>query len=131
MNTVIAKTSLFGQRRGEECFRITVEIGTPYRNGFGPGEWACPVAVHPLFSRLQEAHGEDSLQSLCLAISLAQNLLADFREDGGSLIHANGDAFPLESYAFGIATRDVHRGPVIDHHGIPGVRKHAARLVTR
>jgi hypothetical protein len=105
MNTVIAKTALFGQRRGEECFEITVEIGTPFRNLSCPGQWVCPVAVRPIFSRFQEVRGETSFQSLCLAISLALSLLQDFRDAGGALIHANGDAFPLESFAFGIATR--------------------------
>ncbi|MGD9008125.1 MAG: hypothetical protein PVG41_09395 [Desulfobacteraceae bacterium] len=103
MNDIIAFTSVFGQRPGEESFEIKIEIGTPYRCGDDPEEWACPVAVRPLHKNLRDAHGSDSFQSLCLAISLAQNLLQDFREKGGSLTHENGELFPLESYSFGIA----------------------------
>jgi hypothetical protein len=105
MDKVIAQTSLFGQRPGEERFEITVEIGTPYQCGEDLKEWACPVAVRPLYKRLHDAHGSDSFQSLCLAISLAQDLLQDFREKGGLLTYENGESFPLESYSFGVAKR--------------------------
>ncbi len=105
MNKVIAHTSIFGQRPGEERFEITVEIGAPYQCSPDPEEWACPVAVRPLYKRLHDAHGGDSFQSLCLAISLAQDLLQDFREKGGSLTYEAGDLFPLECYSFGVAKR--------------------------
>jgi hypothetical protein len=85
MNSLIAHSTIFGQRQGEERFEIIVEIGTPYLCGDDPEEWACPVAVRPLYKRLHDAHGGDSLQSLCLAIALAQDLLQGFREKGGSL----------------------------------------------
>jgi hypothetical protein len=45
MNNIIAFVSVFGQRPGEQSFEIKVEIGTPYRYGDDPEEWACPVAV--------------------------------------------------------------------------------------
>jgi hypothetical protein len=102
MEKVIAQTSFFGQRPGEERFEITVEIGAPYQCGEDPEEWACPVAVSPLYKRLHDAHGGDSFQSLCLAISLAQDLLQDFREKGGLLTFETGETFPLESYSFGV-----------------------------
>jgi len=105
MNNVIAHTSIFGQRPGEERFELLVEIGAPYQCSDDPEEWACPVAVQPLYKRLDDAHGGDSLQSLCLAISLAQDLLQDFIEKGGSLTYEAGDHFPLESYSFGVAKR--------------------------
>jgi hypothetical protein len=105
MNSVIAHSTLFGQRQGEERFEIIVEIGTPYLYGDDPEEWACPVAVRPLYKRIHDAHGGDSFQSLCLAIALAQDLLQGFREKGGSLTHKNGGQFPLESYSFGISKR--------------------------
>jgi hypothetical protein len=63
MEKVIAQTSFFGQRPGEERFEITVEIGAPYQCGEDPEEWACPVAVSPLYKRLHDAHGGDSFQS--------------------------------------------------------------------
>jgi hypothetical protein len=106
MNKVIARTSLFGQRPGEERFEIAVEIGTPYQCAEDPEEWACPVAVRPLHKRLRDAHGGDPFQSLCLAISLAQDLLQDFMGKGGLLTYENGQLFPLESYFFGAAKRE-------------------------
>lgn len=105
MNSVIAHLTIFGQRQGEERFEITVEIGTPFLFGDDPEEWACLVAVRPLYKRLYDAHGEDSFQSLCLAIALAQDLLQDFREKGGLLTYKNGEQFPLESYSFGFSKR--------------------------
>ena len=102
MNNPVAYLSVCGQRPGKESFEITVEIGTPYLCGEDPEDWACPVAVRPLYQSLRDIHGDDSLQSLCLAISLAQNLLQDFREKGGLLTYENGEPFPLESYSFGI-----------------------------
>jgi Domain of unknown function (DUF6968) len=105
MDKVIAKTSMFGQRPSDERFEITVEIGAPYQCGGEPEEWACPVAVQPLYERLHDAHGSNSFQSLRLAISLAQDLLQDFREKGGLLTCENGESFPLESYSFGVAKR--------------------------
>jgi hypothetical protein len=101
MNKMIAQTSIFGQRPGEERFEIKVEIGPPYQCSDDPEEWACPVAVRPLYNRLHDAHGGDSFQSLCLAISLAQDLLQDFKEKDGLLTYETGDLFPLESYSFG------------------------------
>lgn len=105
MNTVIARTCIFGQRPGEDRFEITVEVGTPYQCSNDPEEWACPVAVTPLYSRLHDAHGSNSLQALCLAIALAQDLLRGFKEKGGSLTFDTGEEFPLEAYSFGIARR--------------------------
>jgi hypothetical protein len=103
MDNAIAHTFLFGQRPGEERFEITVEIGTPYQCGEDPDEWACPVAVRPLYRCLQNAHGGNSFQFLCLAISLAQELLQEFRETGGLLTYEDGEALPLESCSFGVA----------------------------
>lgn len=100
---------MLGTRPGEQPFRITVQIGMPYRWGTDPEEWACPVAVSPLFRNLQDAHGNDSFQALCLAVALAQDLLNGFREQGGILSYegdGEGDGqFPLEAYAFGVARR--------------------------
>lgn len=104
MNTVIASTSLFGQRPGEERFEIAVEVGTPYQCGNDPEEWACPVAVRPLSEKLRDVHANDSLQALCLAIALVQDWLQDFREKGGVLTFDTGEEFPLEAYSFGIAS---------------------------
>jgi len=105
MNNVIAQTSIFGERPGEDRFEIKVEIGVPYQCNNDPEEWACPVAVRPLYKRLHDVHGSDSFQSLCLAISLAQDLLQNFKKKGGLLTDETGDLFPLQSYSFGAAKR--------------------------
>lgn len=105
MNTVIASLKIFGQLPGEEPFEIHLQIGTPYQVGTDPEEWACPAALTPLFSRLHDAHGGGSFQSLCLASSLVLDLLQGFKEKGGSLFYSPGQDFPLEAYSFGIATR--------------------------
>jgi hypothetical protein len=105
MNAVIAQMSMLGARPGEPPFTITVQIGTPYQCGDDPEEWACPVAVLPLFKNLSDAHGGDSFQALCLAMSLAQDLLHGFRENGGALSYETGESFLLEAYSFGIGKR--------------------------
>jgi hypothetical protein len=103
VQNVTATTVITAQRPGEEPFRITVEIGLPYQVGNDPHEWACPVVVEPLYKNLHDAHGGDALQSLCLAISLAIDLLTSFKSDGGKLLSDNGEDFPLEAYCFGAA----------------------------
>jgi len=81
---------------------ITLEIGTPYHRE--TSEWACPVALVGLYEQLSDACGDDSFQALCMAVSLAQDLLQDFQEKGGALL-IEGDRFQLEPYAFGPAAR--------------------------
>ena len=101
MDAPIAKVTLIGKRAGEEAFEITAEIGTPYKFGEDPEEWACPVSLTPLYMRLPDAHGGNSLQALCLAISLIQDLLQDFKDKGGVLTHdGNVDEFALDAYSF-------------------------------
>jgi len=103
MNTVIASTKLLAQRHGEDPFEVEVSIGTPYK--VDEDEWACPVAVTPLFRKLDDAHGGCSFQALCLASAFVLDLLQGFKEKGGSLFFISGEEFPLEAYAFGIAVR--------------------------
>jgi len=105
MNSVIAKESLIAKRANEDPFELKIEIGTPYQIGSDPEEWACPVGLSPLYQNLHDAHGGNSFQSLCLAASLALDLLHGFIEKGGSLRFPNGDNFPLEAYSFGAGTR--------------------------
>ncbi len=103
MNSVIATTKLLAQRPGERPFELVVEIGAPYQ--IDQDEWACPVAVTPLYRQLHDAHGTCSFQALCLASALALDLLQGFKEKGGSLFITPGEEFPLEAYSFGIAAR--------------------------
>src|SRR6202043_3898366 len=85
-----------------EAFTIELEVGTPRQRD--TNEWACPVALRGLYDRLADACGENSFQALCLAISLAQDLLQGFRDKGGKLL-MDAEDFPLEAYAFGAAIR--------------------------
>jgi hypothetical protein len=98
MDSMIAHARILAHRDGEEPFEIEVQVGTPYQDR--PDEWACPVAVSPLYDRLRDARGDSSLQALCLAASLALNLLQGFKDKGGSLFLVSGEEFPLEAYSF-------------------------------
>ncbi|WP_457322300.1 hypothetical protein [Stenotrophomonas sp. P5_B8] len=109
MNSVIANEVIWGQRPDEDAFMINIQIGTPYQVGDDPMEWACPVAVLPLYKKLHDAHGVSSLHALCLASSLALEVLQGFKEKGGVLFYSPGEDVPLESYAFGIAMKQVSR----------------------
>ena len=108
MDSVIASTKLLAQRPGEDPFEVEVKIGTPYQ--IGEEEWACPVAVTPLYRKLHDTHGSCSFQALCLASALALDLLSGFKEKGGSLSITPGEEFPLEAYSFGIAVRPSSGG---------------------
>ena len=105
MSPEIASERIWGQRPGEDAFEIRIEIGAPYQVGDDPHEWACPVALPPLHSRLHDAHGGSSFQALCLASSLALDLLHGFKEQGGAVFYSPGEDFPFEAYSFGIARR--------------------------
>lgn len=98
MNPVIASATLFAQRPGEERFVLQIRIGTPYQ--IGPDEWACPVAVAPLYE-FGDIHGDGSLQALCLALRFAFELLRRFKQNGGLLFSSDGEEFPLEAFWFG------------------------------
>ncbi|MFT7724526.1 MAG: hypothetical protein QM788_17125 [Roseateles sp.] len=80
----------------------------PYQ--LGAEEWACPVAVAPLFPKRHPIHGKRSFQALCLASALALDLLAGFKEKGGSLFIAPGEDFPLEAYRTGAAAPPLPGG---------------------
>ncbi|MDP3854524.1 hypothetical protein [Phenylobacterium sp.] len=96
MSATVASITLGASVPGEEDFEISLEIGAPYPDP--SGAWRCPVSLHPLYAKLSDITGEDSFQALCLAIALAQDLLHDFIEKGGSLT-ARGDEFPLDAYS--------------------------------
>jgi len=115
MTPVIATTKILAQRPGEEPFELEVQIGTPYK--IDSDEWACPVAVTPLYRQLHDAHGTCSFQALCLASALALDLLQGFKEKGGSLFIAPGEEFPLEAYSFGIAARAPAGGDLAHFDG--------------
>jgi hypothetical protein len=80
---IIATTELTCIRPTGERLDCLVEIGKPYQ--VETGEWACALSLGELYPGLPEVSGEDSLQALCLALSLTRQLLTHFIEDGGRI----------------------------------------------
>jgi hypothetical protein len=105
MSSIVASETLLAQRPGEDPFEIEIRIGLPYKVGTEPEEWACPVALKPLYAKLHDDHAGSSFQALCLASALILELLDGIKAKGGKLLYAPGEGFPLEAYAFGVAVR--------------------------
>jgi hypothetical protein len=81
--TVIAQGRIWASDLSRGEFSIDVHIGRPYE--ISPDEWACPVQLLGLYSKLSDQHGVDSFQALMLAQNQARSLLTAFIEDGGTL----------------------------------------------
>src|SRR5437016_2723987 len=92
----IAKTEVIRVRKSGERISTSVEIGQPHQTP--DGVWRTPVALHGLDGRLPDICGEDSLQSLCLAIKIVRSRLVAVVESGDRLVDAEGGDFPIESY---------------------------------
>ena len=84
----IASRELFAEDASRGQFSIRVCVGHPHQ--VSTDEWACPVALEGLYSRLSDQHGVDAFQSLMLAQRLARTLLLGFIEDGGTLRDSHG-----------------------------------------
>ena len=85
MNEIIATSHFLCVRPNGERLDVAAQLGRPYQTA--AGDWACPVSLHPLQSRLVDIHGANSLQALCLAASLLRSLLRHFTEEGGAILH--------------------------------------------
>ena len=108
MSAQIASIEIKALRSTGESFPVQFSVGAPYRNSESDlEEWRCPVSLQPLYSRLAHAAGADSMQALCMALSLGVDLLGKFVEDGGRLFHPDGTEFLLQSFAFGHAARQA------------------------
>jgi hypothetical protein len=88
MNETIAERKMIFENKNGERKPITIRIGKPYP--ISDSEWACPVALDGLYKSLADQHGVDSLQSLNLAIRLAQQLLSYLEEEGGHFFFEEG-----------------------------------------
>ena len=88
MNETIAERKMIFENKDGEKKSITIRIGKPYP--ISDSEWACPVALEGVYKTLADQHGVDSLQSLNLAIRLAQQLLSYLEEDGGHFFFEEG-----------------------------------------
>ena len=92
----IAKTELVRVCASGKRVSIVSEIGQPYRTP--EGFWSTPVALHGLDGRLSDIRGEDSLQSLSLAMEMVHRRLVSIVEDGDQLLDIEGSEFPFAAY---------------------------------
>jgi hypothetical protein len=106
MSGSVANCQIVGVRSDGAKVSIVFEVGVPYRDDQAGAElWRCPVSLEPLYTHLVHTAGSDSMQALCMALSLGLDLLGKFVEDGGLLLHDDGTDFSLKPYAFGHAVR--------------------------
>lgn len=97
----IAEEAIEATLHTGEVLHVRVRIGQPY--SASADEWACSVALEGMHDRLRDIHGASSLQALCLATSLARQLLTDFVEDGGSLRYpGRSDEFDIGATFSGV-----------------------------
>jgi hypothetical protein len=83
MSETIAQSEWVRVRPNGERVTMTVEIGQPYEAP--TGEWRTPVALHGLEGQLGDIRGEDSLQSLSLALDLVRSRLESVIAQGDLL----------------------------------------------
>jgi hypothetical protein len=81
---------------------ILVEVGQPFRAA--DDVWRTRVAFHGLDGRLSDICGEDSLQSLSLALQMVRSRLTSVIANGDRLIDTEGGEFPMEAYFPGKAS---------------------------
>lgn len=92
----IAKRVVFWLRKSGEPIPLSVEIGAPRQHP--DGFWHTPVALSGLGGRLCDICGEDSLQSLCLAVEMVHSSLASLVEMGDRVVDEDGGDFQFEVY---------------------------------
>src|SRR5258708_26963486 len=74
--------------------RVRVRVGRPYVDG--KAAWACPVELAGFERRYPDIVGEDSLQALSLALTLAWRRLQDFVDKGGVVLDRERNTYTLE-----------------------------------
>ena len=88
MDDIIAERTMLFKSKNGDTTSVNIRIGKPYP--VGDLEWACPVRLDGLYNNLAAQSGIDSLQSLNLAIRLANDLLLGLEEDGGTFFFEDG-----------------------------------------
>ena len=102
MQQTTGMTELVCIRPNGERVAVTLAIGHPAPTP--EGDWACPVTIGGLHEGLAGIRGQDSFQSICLAIAFVRSRLASFVANGGRVIlPATGEDFPIDEY-FGFVT---------------------------
>lgn len=98
MPEFIARRELIGVSASGKRFAISIEIGKPVAAREPNENWQCELSITPpLMHRAINVGGYDSMQALCLAISLAHFHLREFLESGGRLLYPDtGEEFTLE-----------------------------------
>jgi hypothetical protein len=96
MQEIIATTTFDCRDRNGDDFVATLEIGRPLERIATNGNryFECPIALEPLFPETQHG-GEDSFQSLCLAIELVRKALRAFIAHGGT-VYFHGTRSPID-----------------------------------
>jgi len=92
----IAKREMFWVRKNGERIPLSVEIGAPRQHT--DGFWHTPVALHGLDGRLSDICGEDSLQSLCLAVEMVRHRIASVVEMGDRVVEEDDSDFQFDVY---------------------------------
>jgi len=92
----MAKAELIRVRKDGGRIPVSVEIAEPRKDAHGV--WRTPVVLHGIDGRLSDICGEDSLQSLCLALQMIRARLEAVVASGDRLVDSDGGAFPMEAY---------------------------------
>ena len=101
MENTIAKLDLIMKRPSGEKFPVSIRIGSPYeiKDGMGSDFAKCPVSMKGLHNRISDVAGEDTFQSLTLAINFVRNMRTSFVEEGGKIFFSDGETeFVFEPY---------------------------------
>lgn len=96
MQDIIATTTFDCRDKHGVDFVATLEIGRPLERTSSNGTIyvECPIALEPLFPETKHG-GEDSFQSLCLAIELVRKALRAFVAHGGT-VYFRGTRSPID-----------------------------------
>ncbi len=96
MEDVIASTTFDCRDKHGADFVATLDIGRPLERKTANGRRyvECPIAFEPLFPETRHG-GEDSFQSLCLAIDLVRKALRAFVAHGGT-VYFRGTRTPID-----------------------------------
>jgi hypothetical protein len=96
MHDIIATTTFDCRDRNGDDFVATLQIGLPVAQVAANGNqyFECLIALEPLFPETRHG-GEDSFQSLCLAIELVRKALRAFIAHGGA-VYFHGTRSPID-----------------------------------
>ena len=90
MAEAIAQRELMCVKPTGERTAVTLRIGVPYPAS--EVDWACPVELEGLHTRLSDIHGVDSFQALMLAQGLLRRLMLHVVAEGGSFRNVQDDS---------------------------------------